>query len=162
MRSDPGTTARVLILGLAILPTLGCGDSTGPSPAQGEWEFDATYSGNGYSCSITGALLSLQREAVRWTGSLSGGSALCVAPPGNPPPVPQPVGTVPLDSIRVQGTAVSFKLLGEPFRVTGQVTDEEMSGTVEAATPFCQCTEPFMSGTWTATRLEVASASGGP
>jgi hypothetical protein len=67
---------------------------------------------------------------------------------------------VPLDSIRVQGSAVSFRLFGDPFIVTGQVTDGEMSGTVEAATPFCQCTEPFMTGTWTATRVEIASAAG--
>ena len=153
--------ARIM-LGFATLAVAGCGDGTGPSPAQGEWQFDASYGGNGYSCSITGATLTLQREAVRWTGSLSGGAYLCVPPPGNPPPVPQPGGTLALDSITVQGSAVSFRLLDEPFIATGQITDGEMSGTVQAATPFCQCTEPFMSGTWTASRIDVASAAGRP
>ena len=73
---------------------------------------------------------------------------------------PQPGATVALDSITVEGTAVSFRLLDEPFIATGQVTVGEMSGTVQAATPFCQCTEPFMSETWTARRVDATSAGG--
>lgn len=157
----PGLTQRArILLGLATFAVGGCGDETGPSPAQGVWEFDASYGGNGYDCSITGATLTLQREAGQWTGSLSSGSYLCVPPPGNPPPVPQPGATLALDSITVEGTTVSFRLRDEPFMATGQVTDGEMSGTVQAATPFCQCTEPFMSGTWTARRVDATSASG--
>jgi hypothetical protein len=153
--------ARIM-LGFSTLPVGGCGDGTGPSSAQGVWQFLATYGGNGCSCSIGEATLTFQREAVRWTGSLTGGAFLCVPPPGNPPPVPQPGGTVALDSISVQGSAVSFRLSDEPFIATGQVTDGEMSGTVQAPKPFCQCTEPYMSGTWTAIRMDVASAAGRP
>lgn len=144
---------------IAALAILGCGDPSGPSPAQGVWEFDATYGGNGYSCTITGATLTLQREPARWTGSMTGGESHCVPPPGESDVPPGPIN-VALDPVIVQGDSVTFSLAGESFTATGQVSDGQMSGTVEAATPFCQCTEPFLSGTWTATFLEPANTSG--
>ena len=134
-----------------------CSDAAAPS-ALGVWEFNASYGGNGYSCTITGATLRLEREPAQWTGSLSGGESYCVAPPGESA-VPPVTINVALDSIRVGDASVSFKLLGEPFRVTGEVAEDQMSGTVEAATPFCQCTEPFLTGTWTAHRVDATTAA---
>lgn len=148
-----------VIVGVSILGLPGCGDAAGPSPVQGVWEFDAAYGGNGYSCTIAGATLTLQREPAQWTGNLTGGESYCVSPPGESNVPPAPIN-VALDSIRVNGSTVSFRLLGEPFAVTGEVTDGQMSGTLEAATPFCQCSEPFLTGTWTATRVAVATAAG--
>jgi hypothetical protein len=155
---------KPILAALIAIPALamsGCGEPAGPSPVQGVWEFDASYGGNGYSCTIAGTTLTLQREAAQWTGNLTGGESFCVSPPGESNVPPGPINAA-LDSIRVNGSAVSFRLLGEPFLVTGEVTDGQMSGTVQAATPFCQCTEPFLTGTWTATRVDVAAATGRP
>lgn len=148
----------MLAVALASLATVACGDPTGSSAVEGLWDFDATYGGNGFSCSISGATLSLQRQGAQWTGSLAGGESQCVAPPGDPPLPPRPLAAA-LDTITVKRDSVTFSLAGEPFTAKGVITDDQMTGTVQAATPFCQCTDPFLSGTWTATRAGVSTTS---
>jgi hypothetical protein len=143
---------RALLLSTAILAALGCGgEPTEPSPAEGTWQFDASYSGNGYSCSIVAAILTLQQKTGGWTGTLTGGQAQCLPPPGNPTTPPAALNEA-LDQITVHGDSVAFALADEPFAARGTVTTGQMGGTVEAATPFCQCTDPSLHGTWTGIR----------
>jgi hypothetical protein len=138
---------------VAAFAVMSCGsETTGPSPVAGTWQFDASYSGNGYSCTIVAATLTLGRIGPTWIGTLAGGEARCLPPPGSEPPLPPAPLAATLGSITVRGDSVAFVLAGQAFAARGLVTSDEMAGTVQVATPFCQCSEQFLRGTWTAIR----------
>jgi hypothetical protein len=137
---------------LATLLVVSCaGEATGPSSAGGRWRFDASYAGNGYSCTIAAASLYLQPGNLGWLGTITGGQWQCTAPPGEVP-VPATSVAQALEDITVEGDSIAFALADATFLVRGTFTASGMAGTVQVATPFCQCTQQYQTGTWTATR----------
>jgi hypothetical protein len=141
---------RSWILLAAGLALVSCGgDPTGPSAVQGFWRFDASYG----ACTIVGARLSLLLVNRVWGGTLTGGQADCNGVPGE---VDVPVSSMHngLDGIRVKEDSIAFTLADEPFSAWGRISGDSMGGQVQIPTPFCQCTDPYISGTWTAIRQD--------
>jgi len=137
-------------IGLAGLFLISCGgELTGPSAAQGLWRFDASYG----ACTITGASLSLLHVTGVWVGSLTGGQVDCNGIPGE---VSVPVSSLSsgLNDVRVKDDSIAFGLADEPFSAQGRVAGDSMGGQVQVITPFCQCTDQYITGTWTAIRQE--------
>jgi hypothetical protein len=141
---------RSWILLPASLFLISCGgELTGPSAAQGFWRFDASYG----ACTITAAGLSLQHLGVVWVGRLSGGQVDCNGIPGESS-VPVSSMNTGLDDIRVKDDSIAFVLADEPFSARGRIASDSMGGQLEVTTPFCQCTDQYISGTWTVIRLD--------
>jgi hypothetical protein len=145
---------RYVVMALAVAA---CGEPAGPAPAEGEYSFAASYGASGYTCTLTGAILSLELDIRGWTGWLSGGEIGCTGGIPGETVVPAPPDGA-LDSIVVRGDSVSFRLEGAEFVAQGTLSGGNLAGTLEVARPFCQCTDPVLTGTWTASRVQPSSA----
>jgi hypothetical protein len=138
-----------LLLSAGLLLISCGGELTGPSAVQGFWRFDASYGG----CTITGAGLSLLHLGSVWVGSMKGGQVDCNGIPGEPS-LPVSSMDTRLDDIRVRDDSVAFVLANQPFSARGRIAGDSMGGQVQVPTPFCQCNSQYITGTWTATRLD--------
>jgi hypothetical protein len=132
----------------ALLVSCG-GELTGPSAAQGSWRFDASYG----ACTIAGARLYLLHSSNRWIAVLTGGQVDCNGIPGEPP-VPVSSMNDRLTDLRVNDDSIAFALADQPLSAWGRISGDSMGGQVRTPTPFCQCTDPYITGTWTAIRQD--------
>jgi hypothetical protein len=148
-----------LALGYLViaLAAAACTDPAGPAPAEGEYSFAASYGAGGYTCTLSGAVLTLQLNGRGWSGWLSASGVLCTGGIPGETVVPAPPDTA-LTDIVVQGESVSFRLAGADFAAQGALTDGNLAGVLQVVAPFCQCTDSVLTGTWTGSRLQPSSA----
>src|SRR5690348_16566370 len=130
---------------MAILALVSCGgEPTGPSAAQGMWRFDASYG----DCTIVGARLYLVLATPVPVGTLSGGQVHCNGIPGEFD-VPPPSLSDGVNHVVVDGDSIAFALTSGSFTASGRISGETMSGQIQIPTPSCQCSDPYIRGTWT-------------
>jgi len=129
--------------------------SLGPPPTtvDGNWNatisnLHATIQGSNFTCSVTGATVTLTQTGTDFSGTYSGTMTCTYKGQSSSTPV---AGTVVNGSLI--GNAVSFDLDGPEFHFTGTAVENSMSGT-------CTLTADFgspigvvtLNGSWRATR----------
>lgn len=145
MRCSCRYAFALLALLACIVP--GCATEPGGS-ISGAWQFNASW---GAGCSMSEVTLTLLPTSAGWMGTLKGGLAGCDGPPGESSVPELPLHAV-LDNIRVSGDSISFVLVGDQMALRGTITSDRMEGVMAVVGPFCQCTDPTQTGTWSATR----------
>jgi hypothetical protein len=138
-----------------ILAVLLAGCGTEPSPqVSGAWSVTANYAGGGLTCMVL-ATLTLNGSGTSLSGSWAEDQATCT---DNGTPL-----TLTPDTASIIGTVQGGKLSFTPqpaegespcalLNFEGQVTGEQISGSVRTTPVFCQGTYVQMNGTWQAQR----------
>jgi hypothetical protein len=141
--------AVLLVAGLA-----GCGgsDATGPSNASvgGAWILNVSnLSGQGVSCSLAAAPMTLVQTGTTFSGSYGPGTITCVS--GGQSVGGEIEGIVASGTI--DGNAVAFDLDTQDFHLTGSVSGNSMSGTARWTLDLGGSTGVVvLNGNWSAVR----------
>lgn len=118
-------------VGAVVVLAAGCGDGTGPRPAdlQGVW----SYSVNDLSfgrviCSIKGLTFEITQTGGTFTGTTSGGTLDCQGPLSNPSSTP--LSPAPVVNGVIEGDRVVFDFQDASYHHDATLAGETLSGQV--------------------------------
>ena len=116
---------------LLVFVLAGCSSSTSPTfSVNGSWNYQATnLAGDGVSCTITGATLTLTQSGSTFSGSYSNAKLSCQVAG-----VESVIGTYSGQVVNglVSGDSVSFDFNTSAFTNAGTITGSSMSGMATA------------------------------
>lgn len=150
--------AALALCGSAVL--CGCGssgNSSGPkSPANvtGSWTYTASdLSGDGYTCTVTGAILTLEQTDTTFAGTYADALLSCTS---GSTTINNPGLSGDIVNGTVSGSSVSFEIDGATYTNTGSVSGTTMSGTASLSTAGSG-TNITVTGSWTAAQQSTTA-----
>jgi hypothetical protein len=137
---------------LLVLVLAGCSSSTSPNDSvNGSWSYQASnLAGDGVSCSVTGATLTLSQTGSTFSGAYSNAKITCQV--GGQQAV---LGTFSGNVVNgvVSGDSVSFDFDTNAFTNTGTISGATMSGNASATENVGGAIgKVTLSGQWSATQ----------